>query len=221
VKKNTIRYVQDQKQIAEVLRKMGSQKPIDTPLPSEIPDPMMLLLEKITRIEQKISLHVMGPTDTPFDINAYLNWADIPNVVGARGRILTYPIPVGQRMIVQQYTPYASIDNDPPNPQPIVATHLELVGFCWFEIKLDGKTAFHYYFQVTTGGLVQEGNAIVFLTENLDEDPTVGTCFIGQGGQTLTVDAWRTALNPPPRDVEGVGMRLRGYFSEISKGRRD
>lgn len=209
------------KQASLVDARKRPQDLLDEKLATQNNDAMLRDLELNTRksylLERRFTPHV---GDIPFDHTSARRIVSV-QVAGTRTLVLTYRVPNGTDLIVNQYAFFILVDNYNPNPFPReFAYPLEFAQYFSFDVKVNGKTPvlFTNYFDTGNPDPQLNRTGVILLSRNPEDfSPNHdGMHFVAPRGSLLTIEivchtntpgAWNS------RNPYVAGSRIRGFLT--------
>lgn len=179
--------------------------------------PIVDMAANIKLIRDLTRTHIAKRDDIGFDILLEQRTPPDPgDPVATWIRPLGDPIavPAGQVMIIQSYTFWAEINNQPADPEPILAGPTELKRILSFQLKANGVSLQQNYYG---GGFVYPLGGYVILSQSIAGDSNwddAGNSLVVRGAARVVAQVERVTNLVSARIVMNVGCRLRGFFTQ-------
>jgi len=182
---------------------------------------LLEILKKLDSLERHESYHFNDQTDIRFDHAGFIFTALLPAAVGGEALMLQYPVPVGQKLIIESMKFFGEVNNQPVVAYDIFAEPFELSGIFNFRVKKNNKEIMFNRYQLFTPGGIQVFDLIPYYAQTFEQfsDPKMAITI--PGGETLQVFAVRVSLNAVFRPLNGLMCRIQGFLTNKDSGRTE
>jgi hypothetical protein len=175
--------------------------------------------DPVYRIYETYKRATAGKRDTLFE-RVFRNHQDCYSGLAVNGYIDFFiaNVPVGQRLVIQQYLFFAEVDNRPANAFPVLAEPNEFFERAHFQILVNGISPMMSYYTSWSFPLLLmavQYDALPVLSKdiNADSNPnSPGISLIVKGGSVVVFRFTRTSALALWRPMMSVGCRIRGFF---------